>query len=97
MNYKKPGFFAKLFELNKVMWNTNSGLTDSHPYQSNPSSWIFMKHGINFWSREHRQVFLIGNPLTWWTATFSLIMFVFIKSIILLRAKRGYKDHNGIN
>jgi dolichyl-phosphate-mannose-protein mannosyltransferase len=95
VNYKKPGFFRKLFELNKVMWNTNSGLTDSHPYQSSPSSWVFMKNGINFWSKEHRQIFLIGNPITWWTSAFALIVFVLAKSIILLRAKRGYKDHNG--
>ncbi|RGB37070.1 glycosyltransferase family 39 protein [Rhizophagus diaphanus] len=96
VNYEKPGFFAKLFELNKVMWNTNSGLTDTHPYQSNPSSWVFMKSGINFWSKDHRQVFLIGNPLTWWSSAFALIVFVFAKSIILLRAKRGYNDNNAI-
>jgi len=75
------------------MWNTNSGLTDSHPYESRPLSWIFLKHGINFWGREHRQVYLLGNPLTWWTATFALFAFLVVKSIIILRAKRGYKDH----
>ena len=93
VNYRKPGFFGKLFELNKVMWNTNSGLTDSHPYESRPSSWIFLKHGINFWGKDHRQVYLLGNPLIWWTSTFALFIFLVAKLIIILRAKRGYKDH----
>src|ERR1700722_16101342 len=93
VNYRRPGFFGKLFELNKVMWSTNSGLTESHPYQSRPSSWMFLKYGINFWNKEHRQVFLLGNPLTWWTSAFVLIIFVIAKLIIILRAKRGYKDN----
>ncbi|CAI2164674.1 4828_t:CDS:10 [Funneliformis geosporum] len=93
VNYRKPGFFKKLFELNKVMWNTNSGLTDSHPYDSHPSSWIFMRRGINFWGKEHRQIYLLGNPLTWWSSTFALFIFIVAKSVLILRAKRGYKDH----
>ncbi|KAI9281385.1 Dolichyl-phosphate-mannose-protein mannosyltransferase-domain-containing protein [Umbelopsis sp. AD052] len=36
VNYRKPGFFSKFAELNQVMWNTNKGLTDSHPYDSRP-------------------------------------------------------------
>ena len=98
MNYRKPGFFGKLFELNKVMWNTNSGLTDSHPYESRPSSWIFLRRGINFWGKEHRQVYLLGNPLTWWSSTLALFLFIVTKLVLILRAKRGYKDHlNGTN
>lgn len=37
VNYRRPGFFAKFMELNKVMWDVNKGLTSSHPYDSRPS------------------------------------------------------------
>ncbi|KAL0074666.1 Dolichyl-phosphate-mannose-protein mannosyltransferase-domain-containing protein [Phycomyces blakesleeanus] len=37
VNYNRPGFIGKFLELNKVMWDTNKGLTASHPYDSRPS------------------------------------------------------------
>ncbi|CAG8509907.1 2346_t:CDS:10, partial [Scutellospora calospora] len=93
VNYKKPGFFKKFFELNQVMWNTNSGLTDSHPYESRPLSWMFLKRGINFWVQNNRQIYLLGNPLIWWASTFSILIFVVAKLVVVLREKRGYKDY----
>lgn len=36
VTYNKLGFIKKFLELNKVMWDTNSGLTSSHPYDSRP-------------------------------------------------------------
>ncbi|CAG8548855.1 10266_t:CDS:10, partial [Gigaspora margarita] len=93
VNYRKPGFLKKFLELNKVMWTTNSGLTDSHPYDSRPLSWILLTRGINFWSKEHRQIYLLGNPLVWWSSAFAILIFIIAKSIIILREKRGYKDH----
>lgn len=36
VSYRRPGFFSKFFELNKVMWDVNKGLTASHPYDSRP-------------------------------------------------------------
>lgn len=44
VNYRKPGFFSKFAELNQVMWNTNKGLTDSHPYDSRPQVRIYSAH-----------------------------------------------------
>ncbi|KAF0388611.1 PMT-domain-containing protein [Gigaspora margarita] len=93
VNYRKPGFLKKFLELNKVMWTTNSGLTDSHPYDSRPLSWILLTRGINFWSKEHRQIYLLGNPLVWWSSAFAILIFIIAKLIIILREKRGYKDH----
>ncbi|RIB11587.1 Glycosyltransferase Family 39 protein [Gigaspora rosea] len=93
VNYRKPGFLKKFLELNKVMWSTNSGLTDSHPYDSRPLSWILLTRGINFWSKEHRQIYLLGNPLIWWSSAFAILIFIIAKTITILREKRGYKDH----
>lgn len=46
VNYKKPGFLKKFWELQGVMWTTNAGLTDRHTYDSRPNSWPTMKRGI---------------------------------------------------
>lgn len=93
VNYKRPGFLKRFLELNKVMWTTNAGLTDSHPYESRPFSWPALKRGINFWGKDHRQIYLIGNPLIWWGTTAAIWLYIVIKIIIILRAKRGYLDH----
>ncbi|KAI9261652.1 Dolichyl-phosphate-mannose-protein mannosyltransferase-domain-containing protein [Phascolomyces articulosus] len=43
VNYRKPGFLSRFFELNKVMWDVNKGLTASHPYDSRPEvKWFLL-------------------------------------------------------
>jgi dolichyl-phosphate-mannose-protein mannosyltransferase len=49
VNYRNPGFFGKFWELQKVMWKTNAGLTESHAWDSRPPSWPILGRGINFW------------------------------------------------
>lgn len=46
VNYEKPSFFSKFFELQAVMWRTNAGLTERHAYDSRPQSWPVMRRGI---------------------------------------------------
>ena len=46
VNYKRPSFFEKFFELQAVMWRTNAGLTDRHAYDSRPQSWPVLRRGI---------------------------------------------------
>ena len=41
-----PGFLAKFWELQKVMWITNAGLTDRHVYDSRPHQWPRLRRGI---------------------------------------------------
>ncbi|KAF9168129.1 hypothetical protein DFQ26_001305 [Actinomortierella ambigua] len=93
VNYKKPGFFGKFFELNKVMWKTNQGLTESHPYDSRPSSWIWLRRGISFWGKENRHIYLVGNWFTWYAASVSVVLYVLIRLLLVLRDKRGYRDN----
>ncbi|KAG6331057.1 hypothetical protein ID866_8031 [Astraeus odoratus] len=92
VNYKIPGFLAKFWELQHVMWTTNSKLTDRHVYDSRPWSWPILRRGINFWVKDHRQIYLIGNPFVWWLSTASVIAYVVVRGFLILRAKRGYKD-----
>ncbi|SCV70352.1 BQ2448_1746 [Microbotryum intermedium] len=92
VNYRRPGFFSKFFELQKVMWLTNAGLTDRHAYDSRPHSWPLLRRGINFWVKDHRQIYLIGNPFVWYLATFSVLAYFGIRGLLILRWQRGYKD-----
>ncbi|EEB93667.1 hypothetical protein MPER_07642, partial [Moniliophthora perniciosa FA553] len=69
VNYRLPGFLSKFLELQQVMWTTNAGLTDRHTFDSRPDSWPRLRRGINFWVKDHRQIYLIGNPWVWWLST----------------------------
>src|SRR3954464_14821650 len=95
VNYKVPGFISKFIELNKVMWNTNKGLTDSHPFDSRPPSWLYLRRGISFWGKAQKSIYLLGNPFIWWLSTLAVIVYLFLKVFFILRAQRGYKDHFG--
>lgn len=65
-----------MIELQRVMWNINSGLTSTHPYDSRPGSWPTLDRGISFWSGsgqyKNSQIYLIGNPVVWYSATLAL-------------------------
>ncbi|KAF9367627.1 hypothetical protein CPB97_005497, partial [Podila verticillata] len=92
VNYKKPGFLGKFIELNKVMWTTNAGLVESHPYDSRPSSWPLLRRGISFWGKEQKHIYLIGNWFTWGISTASIVLYAAIRGLLLIRDKRGFKD-----
>ncbi|GAA5961088.1 hypothetical protein JCM21900_006701 [Sporobolomyces salmonicolor] len=92
VNYRRPGFFAKFLELQAVMWQTNQGLTDRHAYDSRPHSWPLLLRGINFWVKDHRQIYLIGNPFVWALSTLSILAYAGVRALLILRAQRGYKD-----
>ncbi|PKS12088.1 hypothetical protein jhhlp_001384, partial [Lomentospora prolificans] len=96
VNYANPGFLGKFIELHKVMWRTNAGLTDSHAWDSRPDSWPILRRGINFWGRNHRQVYLIGNPVVWWTSTLAVVIYVLFKGIAILRWQRSCGDYNHV-
>jgi hypothetical protein len=60
VNYRRPGFFKKFLELNQVMWETNKGLTQSHPFDSRPE---VKKKKILFCVTRNSQTLLIGLAL----------------------------------
>ncbi|ANB10931.1 dolichyl-phosphate-mannose-protein mannosyltransferase PMT1 [Sugiyamaella lignohabitans] len=89
VSYRKPSFFEKFIELNKVMWKVNAGLTDTHAWQSRPESWPLMQRGINFWVKDYRQVYLIGNGVTWWTLSLLVVLYVSYKAFWVLSWQRN--------
>ncbi|ORY50482.1 PMT-domain-containing protein [Rhizoclosmatium globosum] len=92
-NYIPLTFWQKFIELHQKMWEVNSGLTKSHPYESRPGDWPFMVRGINFWTHKEkgngRQIYLIGNPFVWWIATCSVVacMFVVLVGVALVKRR----------
>jgi dolichyl-phosphate-mannose-protein mannosyltransferase len=94
VNYRHPGFFGKFWELQRVMWTTNAGLVDSHAWDSRPASWPILRRGINFWGRNHRQIYLIGNPLIWWSSTAAIGLYAVFKALSILRWQRSCGDYN---
>ncbi|KAF9449496.1 glycosyltransferase family 39 protein [Macrolepiota fuliginosa MF-IS2] len=92
VNYHLPGFFGKFWELQKVMWTTNAGLTDRHAFDSRPDSWPRLLRGINFWVRDHKQIYLTGNPMVWWSSTLAVGIYALVRGFLILRQKRGFRD-----
>ncbi|WVR06165.1 hypothetical protein IAU60_003195 [Kwoniella sp. DSM 27419] len=74
------------------MWRTNAALTERHAYDSRPQSWPVLRRGINFWVKDHRQVYLIGNPVIWWSSSLAIAAYLGLRALLVIRAKRGYRD-----
>lgn len=97
VNYKNPGFLGKFWELQKVMWTTNAGLVESHAWDSRPPSWPVLRRGINFWGKHNRQIYLLGNPIIWWSSTLAIGLYFVFKGLSVLRWQRGFKDYDNLN
>ncbi|KAE9969078.1 hypothetical protein BLS_005516 [Venturia inaequalis] len=94
VNYRKLGFFGKFWELQQVMWKTNAGLVESHAWDSRPPSWPILSRGINFWGKDHRQIYLIGNPIIWWSSTIAILLYAAVKALAVIRWQRGCNDYS---
>ncbi|CAG8499641.1 7149_t:CDS:10 [Paraglomus occultum] len=88
---KEMPFIYKFFELQRLMIAHNSGLTKSHPYASSPINWPFLVRGISFWTKNdsRSQIYLLGNPLTWWLSIGSISVFVGIFGAEVISRRRG--------
>ncbi|TFK29641.1 O-mannosyltransferase [Coprinopsis marcescibilis] len=87
---KKMNFFRKFGELQLLMWQHNAGLTASHPYASGPINWPFLITGISFWTNndDHKQIYLTGNVIGWWTCVVGLSVYIGILGADLLARRR---------
>ncbi|KAJ3041920.1 hypothetical protein HDV00_008429 [Rhizophlyctis rosea] len=90
VNYQRPSFIKKFLEIHRTMWNINAGLTSSHPFDSRPGIWPTLKRGISFWTSKKGggQIYLIGNPLVWYSATASILIYVVYECLSAALVKR---------
>ncbi|CAG8440221.1 3055_t:CDS:10 [Diversispora eburnea] len=84
-------FYKKFFELQRLMISHNSGLTKPHPYSSGPINWPFLVRGISFWTLgdKKQQIYLLGNPFTWWISIGSIAVLVGVVAADLISRRRG--------
>jgi dolichyl-phosphate-mannose-protein mannosyltransferase len=88
-----PWFLKKFWELQDVIFSSNSNIKGHHPYASAPSSWPFMYRGISFWVKKpDRQIYLIGNPLAWWSGTLAVFFMICCLSVHTILNRRGIDD-----
>ena len=75
------------------MLNFHTGLTQTHPYQANPWSWLIMGRPTSFFYAAPKgcgakdcaqEVLALGTPLLWWVGTIAVAVVVgyWIKSLI---------------
>jgi dolichyl-phosphate-mannose--protein O-mannosyl transferase len=69
----------------------HSGLSDSHPYQSSPASWLVLARPVSYYYPQDvgpgdygceavscaREVLAIGTPALWWVAVPALLLLAF--------------------
>ena len=46
----------------------------------------------NFWVQDHRQVYLIGNPIVWWSSSLGVALYLLARGLMVVRAQRGFRD-----
>ncbi|KFM80664.1 Protein O-mannosyltransferase 1, partial [Stegodyphus mimosarum] len=90
----KLSFFEKMWELQYKMFTTNSENVQDHMYSSDASEWPFLTRGIAYWVSPHSnaQIHLLGNVVTWYTATLGLMLYSCIFVFYLLRRRRCFYD-----
>jgi len=71
----KKSFVEKTVELNKLYYTTNRDLTFEHPYASKWYAWPAMTRPIFYWAGDNAKIYLLGNPIVWWSSALSVALF----------------------
>ncbi|XP_058980283.1 protein O-mannosyl-transferase 2 isoform X1 [Musca domestica] len=83
-----PGFFSTFLESHAVMFQGNAGLKPKEGEStSRPWQWPINYKGQYFSGNEYR-IYLLGNPIIWWTNLLFLVLFVFIFSRNAIKRRR---------
>lgn len=85
--------FVSWLHYHSEMLNFHTGLTEKHPYQANPWSWLVMGRPTSFFYESPQgcgakdcaqEVLALGTPILWWVGTISIAVVIgyWIKSLI---------------
>lgn len=85
--------FIAWLNYHSEMLNFHTGLTESHPYQANPWSWLIMGRPTSFFYDTPkncgakdcaREVLALGTPILWWMGTIAIAVVIgyWIKSLV---------------
>ena len=99
---KRLNFIQKFVEIQDALFRYNAALSDNHPYASYPLTWpvltryslFLMCRGVSFWEtkKEKKQIYLLGNPILWWSASFFLLVYVAVWIVDRILLHRGIDD-----
>ena len=85
--------FVSWLHYHSEMLNFHTGLTEKHPYEANPWSWLVMGRPTSFFYESPKgcgakdcaqEVLALGTPILWWVGTISIAVVIgyWIKSLI---------------
>ncbi|KAJ2798829.1 hypothetical protein H4R20_004674 [Coemansia guatemalensis] len=86
--YRRPGLWAKLLEYNRLMADSNENLTGDHPFAARPQHWPWLRRGTAYWGGHGRLIYQLGNPLVWWASLAAVVVFVNVRLLLFVLAKR---------
>jgi len=85
-----PSFISRFIESHKVMLQGNAGLKPKEgEYTSRPWEWPINLRGQWFSGNDVR-VYLLGNPVIWWSNIVLLLVFLAVYAFASLKAQRGF-------
>jgi dolichyl-phosphate-mannose--protein O-mannosyl transferase len=74
--------FVSWLHYHSEMLNFHTGLTEKHPYEANPWSWLVMGRPTSFFYESPKgcgakdcahEVLALGTPILWWVGTISIL------------------------
>ncbi len=85
--------FVSWLHYHSEMLNFHTGLTEKHPYEANPWSWLVMSRPTSFFYESPKgcgakdcaqEVLALGTPILWWVGTISIAVVIgyWIRSLI---------------
>ena len=84
-----PSFLERFIESHAVMFQGNSGLKPKEgEVTSRPWHWPINYRG-QFFSGHDYKIYLLGNPIIWWSNLGLISIYLLIQFIILIRDQRG--------
>ncbi|XP_038054407.1 protein O-mannosyl-transferase 1-like [Patiria miniata] len=87
-------FWGKFMELQMKMLTKSFEIQFEHRYRSSPLDWPLTQRGIAYWihMESNMQIYLLGNPVTWCTATVCIPVFITILISLVIRRRRKCQD-----
>jgi len=90
----RSSFISDFLDLNVAMWTSNNSLTpdeDKEPDRitSEAWEWPLALVGVRIcgWGDDEIKFYLMGNPLTWWSAFGSILFIGFLSCVYILERK----------
>nr|XP_022326265.1 protein O-mannosyl-transferase 1-like [Crassostrea virginica] len=87
-------FWTKFLELQYKMFMAKGDVEMEHKYSSEPLQWPILSKNVAYWMspRSNQQIHLLGNPVIWYSAFLSVIVYLGLFVLYLMRRQRGVFD-----